>query len=485
MDPYIIDPSVDTVLNYCGFSEMHRRQIAQDGFDTFEDIAKLESKDITSLADGFASRTVANGKITFGLRRTNLVKASVHWIQDFGRISREPSLDGIHNAEEFLQVTDASRMRARMRKQYQDESEKSTVTSPGKLKNMRDWPVWDGNLNNHLSTILGHNGVPLSYLLREHDAPDYREEGVLDFESLCILCTPMFGIGYKQDARKLHQLLHGFVQGETAETWIKAFLRKQDGRVDYKGLLGHFGGEGNKSILIKEAENLRKNLFYKNERGMKLETFLTSMELMFESFAKHEEVLTEAQKIRLLFDKIQHPLLEGMKNSLQIAYNLSTDDSVSYTFIVNSFSAEVAGLPDFAPAQRSVSGVGRSDKSFDKSPANGIRGDDGSIFTGYYKNFKSLSSEDKTAIFEEQLRLNIAPKKKNNQGARRNNSKVVQGKKTISKLQKQISSLKTRFNKAEKQRGNDETEDGADEEIADNAGDQFGGRQGKKAKKQG
>jgi hypothetical protein len=82
---------------------------------------------------------------------------------------------------------------------------------------------------------------------------------------------------YKTDARKVHQLIHGFAQGETAKTWIKPKEKRQNGRLNFKALQAHYGGEGNKSVRIKEAEVLRNSLHYKNERAMSFEKFLTNM----------------------------------------------------------------------------------------------------------------------------------------------------------------------------------------------------------------
>ena len=62
----------------------------------------------------------------------------------------------------------------------------------------------------------------------------------------------------------MHQLIHGFLQGETYKTWIKPKENKQDGRIDYLALLVTYGGEGNKAVSIKEAETLQTSLIYNN-----------------------------------------------------------------------------------------------------------------------------------------------------------------------------------------------------------------------------
>jgi hypothetical protein len=82
---------IDTILSYCSFAGVNNKiSIAQeDGSESFEGIMSLSEKDVSSLAKGIAERTVANGKIVFGLRRTNLLRAPAHWAQDFPRISTE------------------------------------------------------------------------------------------------------------------------------------------------------------------------------------------------------------------------------------------------------------------------------------------------------------------------------------------------------------------------------------------------------------
>ena len=77
-------------------------------------------------------------------------------------------------------------------------------------------------------------------------------------------CMPMNGLNHKTDARKLYQLIYGFMRGETAETRINTKERKKDGRLDYLALLAHYGGKDNKEVWIKDAEALWTSLIYKN-----------------------------------------------------------------------------------------------------------------------------------------------------------------------------------------------------------------------------
>ena len=109
-----------------------------------------------NLAKGFSDRTVAAGKIGFGLCRTNLLKTTIHWAQYFRRISRTTSLIGIINAAKFRDAIEAERQRARIRKHSLEESAiLGKATNPIKLKRHKDWITWSRALKNYLSTILG------------------------------------------------------------------------------------------------------------------------------------------------------------------------------------------------------------------------------------------------------------------------------------------------------------------------------------------
>ena len=100
---------------------------------------------------------------------------------------------------------------------------------------------------------IGQDGVPLSYFIRESDAPYYAlaSQPDYDFEQLSSNCVTVTGLTYKTDSRELNQLIHGFVKDETSETWIKPTEKRQDSRLEYLSILAHNGGKGNKAIQIK------------------------------------------------------------------------------------------------------------------------------------------------------------------------------------------------------------------------------------------
>jgi hypothetical protein len=388
----------------------------------------------------------------------------------------------------FLAALDVARERAKMRKHKLEESDNlSKAADPGKLKKQKDWLQWERGFNNFLSTIPGQSGIPLNYVIRDNAVPSYENEDDDDFEQLSVEAAALTGMVFQADSRKVHQLINGFVQGEAAETWIKTVAKKRNGRADFIALRDHYGGAGNKTVRIKEAEVLRKTLTYKNERAMSFEKFVTNMNLMFVAYAENGEELTEDQKIRLLFEKISNPNLETIKSSLQVAENLDQVGAVNYEFIVNSISAEVASLSDYVPNNRNASGIDSG--AGGAAPASGLYGANGKIYTGFYPNFMSFSDKDRQIVYDERDRLGIKPKKNGKGGGRRSSRasavspKLIKEKnKQVDSLQRKIASLKVKVaEKKAKKRAPSTDED--DDSVQDNAGDQFGGRNAKQANK--
>ena len=103
----------------------------------------------------------------------------------------------------------------------------------------------------------------------------------------------MTSLTYKTYASKVQQRIHGFVQGETAETWIKPKERNQDERLDYLSITDHYGGEGNKALRIKEAAALCTLLIYMNERAISFEKLLTNMQTIFTGLSENGDILND------------------------------------------------------------------------------------------------------------------------------------------------------------------------------------------------
>ena len=75
-----------------------------------------------------------------------------------------------------------------------------------------------------MPTILGVNGVPLSYVVREN--PEPTPEGHDTLVQKCIACATLTGPHSEADASRVQQFATSFTQGKISEQYIKMHARK-------------------------------------------------------------------------------------------------------------------------------------------------------------------------------------------------------------------------------------------------------------------
>ena len=98
----------------------------------------------------------------------------MHWAQDHQRCSEDPDLDDIANTDESKKALLVSAQHASLRKTDAEQVDTiSKAADPGKFKDEKKWLDWEPAFMNYMSTIPGVRGVPLSYVVRENEAPDH------------------------------------------------------------------------------------------------------------------------------------------------------------------------------------------------------------------------------------------------------------------------------------------------------------------------
>ena len=328
------------------------------------------------MAEEFSKRTVVQGRISFGLRCIKLLLGVMHWVQDQDRCYRMASIDGIQDADEFQGILDVAIQRAALRKVEDDQVETiSKVADPGKFKDERKWPDWEPAFTNYLSTIPGLYDMPLSYVIRENEDPAHDRDFGEDIQAEMIACPPLHRAHVRADTRCIHQLLKNYLVAETAETadqWIKGLEVHSDGRRNMMALREHYSGEGNVSRCIATAERMRESLHYKSERSLAFSVFFDRMQHMFNIYEEEQEEFSENAKIRELLKWVQHPQLRDTIIVLKVRFDM---EGLAYNKYNNS-------------ARKGA-------------PKSGIRTTDGKIFTGFYKHWRTLTSDEKRHVIEE------------------------------------------------------------------------------------
>ena len=247
----------------------------------------------------------------------------------FSRCSKQPTIDDFITANDFKQALSTAVQRASLHKVDTDQVDAiSKATDPGKLKDERKWPEWYPAFVNYLSTIPGVYGMPLSYIVRNNEAPDHTRDFAGDFTEEIITFAPLNGPKFRADARKVHQLLKNLFMAKSAEQWIRPLAPRGNGRDDILELRRHYEGEGDQNRRIASADKYRETLHYKSEHVMPWETFLDRIQKMFNIYKEEGEEMTENAKLPELFKRTKHPQLTESVKALEVRYNM---DGLTYT----------------------------------------------------------------------------------------------------------------------------------------------------------
>ena len=453
------------ILGWIGYDVAQAKVLAEELGD-LPTMGSASRREIADLLGTYAQRSASAGRITSGLVRTKRMQALAHWVRDFKRVGREVTIDGLEKAS-FLESLNVSAERAAAR-----EADKATAdarakeASPGKMTSEKEWEKWETRLINQLSILHGVLEVPLAYVIREEIASE--ETTIFEtFTEECIARCPLKGPFYEADARTVHQLIESYTTGENSEVWVKRIRRHQNGRMDMEALRSHYRGEGNQSRRITDAETMRDTLHYKGESALPFATFLAKIQRMFNLFDQIGEPYSEAAKLRFLFDKVQSPDLKLPLEAVRTAVRMKPD-AFTFTSAANHLSSLVKPR-----AKRELAAVsfGGDEGNYDNSEIM----KNGKIHTGYYSNWRKLSKENQKLVLSERERLGKG-QNKNDGKANKSGKSEKNWKKTVKGLKKQIAALKRKVP------GGDSSDESVDEPT-NNAGNSFGGRAEKAAKK--
>jgi hypothetical protein len=197
---------------------------------------------------------------------------------------------------------------------------------------------------------------------------------------------------------------------------------------------------------------------------MAFATFLAKCQRMFNAFDQIGEPYSESAKLRFLFDKVQSPELKHPLEAVRTVVSMNPD-AFTFTSAANHLSSLVKPR-----SKRELSMVTTGD--IEKAEIM----KDGKIYTGYYPNWRQISKENQKLVIAERERL-----EKGGKSGTKSKKKHKDWKKTVKGLKKKISALKRKVKDGGS--SEDESVENALDEPKNDAGNAFGGRSEKAAKK--
>ena len=168
--------SVREALALCGVNDVNlfggetqAQRLATEVFgNDFETCKDKTSEELKEDLKSYSQLTAANGRIRINPGQRRNIRAFMHWCKD-------QSCRGIDPTTVAFPVAFVNILLRQEQMHMKFVSKSKTIIDTAKprtfTKEMK-WDDWKPIFSNFLKSIPGFNGIPLSYVIRDNDAPD-------------------------------------------------------------------------------------------------------------------------------------------------------------------------------------------------------------------------------------------------------------------------------------------------------------------------
>ena len=164
---------IEQTLDWIGVIDSTNIVNMRENFTTFDELSQLTTSNIIDLVDDFRRRTIAAGKYAIPLTIQKRLKFAINWLLDFERVNRAPTSVGLDQDSFRSALKKAGERAAIIKKQKYQSDTISIEAAPGALKGEKDWTRWSEAFENKFITLYSILGVPLTYVIRELEIPDW------------------------------------------------------------------------------------------------------------------------------------------------------------------------------------------------------------------------------------------------------------------------------------------------------------------------
>ena len=197
-----------------------------------------------------------------------------------------------------------------------------------------NWFTVKTQLSTMLSTRIGHNGIPLSYLIRNARILWNDTEGTDSLESRRIATQCHEGPEFDRDNSEFFRILHNHFAESTLADVVNVHLRNTDGIAAWTAIRDNVEGTSYPSELKRQANDLISKAFFDPNRNYTLDQY-------FKRHAQSHALMTQAGAPVAEWKKIEDFVAGIRFNKLQDDYRTLKDDdryNTSFTRMYNKLN---------------------------------------------------------------------------------------------------------------------------------------------------
>ena len=289
---------IAAALAICGLDQQAAvTAFNREGLANVRDFADLTDSEIISMCESMGKRT--RQAFPVGALPTQKIRALAMWARDLS--TRQLAVNDGDFTQALLAIW-LTRLDA-------TPSEEHEVKKPPKF-NPDIWDVWEPAFVNYLSSLLGAQGTPLSYIVRDPSLTIATIDPTNEF--LLRQCqVALAGHAFDMDNRRVAQELLSLCTDTAAIGIIPA--DGTDGRAMFTALRDVFNGDGEVSRRHTIAKANYEALHYKSENAYPWNDFMTQLLRNLSIMERAGHPRSNQEKHTDLMAKIQDPGLESVK----------------------------------------------------------------------------------------------------------------------------------------------------------------------------
>lgn len=414
-------------LQRCGIEQdTARNVIVEQGYSDMTEFAQMSEADIQTFVkevNKMPPVTVGNAEV-----KPSIPFASIKKLRAMRKWTIERGLMGLPVAHPSFTAAEMTRIMTRMDFEAQLEVNKPKPPPlPDKFVNFSGkWrPFYEG-FKGHLAVARGCMNVPLLYVVREHTevTETIRNATYSSSDERLMNVVVLTTDEYKEDNRRVWDLLRPLVYGTSAWNYVKQYDRSENGRMAFRVLQRRGEGDAALDARRTKAEDIMTNTKYTGRsKRFTLQHYTNTLQGAFTEMEECGEPVSERRKVDTYVKGMQADRLKVMKLSIMSNPTTRNDFMEAYTFVETMEqydSSLTSGTDGF---DRTISSVEQTNGSVDTSRRS-------------WDEWSKLSPEEKRRILD-------ARESKKRRGSGGGKGKGGSGGKALNKLKRKLSKLAT------------------------------------------
>jgi hypothetical protein len=234
-----------TLLEWSRVAAARRAQLTTELFPGgLADLNEYTTEDIKDAAKNFRSHPTTNRRFNISAISTKRLVQLTLWVKDRIRLGQAVEFDDTTTQAIFVATIDESQQRDKIHCEHKKNTEGlATMKIDPPLKASSGWDGWKETISTLLMLSYGSKGVPLSYIIRKHDAatfpPALNTGGVPpSWEEIATDAAPHTGLDYDADRKTVHLFLTNNISEDSdAHAYIHPLMSRNNGQSDWKALI--------------------------------------------------------------------------------------------------------------------------------------------------------------------------------------------------------------------------------------------------------